>query len=375
MDEQGSSGVLVMEGGRMKTKAWTVLVATALVLGSMSLAWGDTFVGEVRSDGAAIRAGGSMAHFVVAKLDNGAKLVVVKQLGDWFVVRIPKDVPVYVSTKWVRKEAGDSGVVTGDRVNLRATPDTKYAALGETGRGTVVKILGEAGEWMKIVPPDTAVGWVYKTYLHRVEGASTDEVDKGHYQQVQKDEAAKKGDEAKLAQLGASYQAANDAFLKDELDRAKPLFEQVARDGKGTPVAEKAEAQLELLKGRVAEKQRQVEKAKRMEQAQSELNRKWIEDLMKAYDQAVSEIKPKKPLYAATGSLEGLGLVLLRRGTHKLVDANGFEAYTLRAAPGSGVDLYDTRYFEKKVGVRGKVFEVPGWPTKIVEVEAIDLLE
>ncbi|MCU0723152.1 MAG: hypothetical protein MUC63_06005, partial [Planctomycetes bacterium] len=85
--------------------------------------------------------------------------------------------------------------------------------------------------------------------------------------------------------------------------------------------------------------------------------------------------KPRKPLYAASGTLEGLGLVLLRRGTHKLVDGNGVEAYTLRAAPGSGIDLYDVRYFEKKVGVQGKVFEVPGWPTKIIEVERIDLLE
>ena len=91
-----------------------------------------------------------MAHHTVAKLASGTKVEVVKQLGDWYVVRVPKSVPLYISAKWVRRESDESGVVAGDRVNLRATPSTKYGAMGVSYRGTVVKILGKTDGFLKI---------------------------------------------------------------------------------------------------------------------------------------------------------------------------------------------------------------------------------
>jgi hypothetical protein len=106
-----------------------------------------------------------------------------------------------------------------------------------------------------------------------------------------------------------------------------------------------------------------------------ELDRKFYENMKKLYQSEVEKLKAKKPVFTATGTLKGMGLMVLRRGTHKLIDENGHEAYTLRVGPNSKIDLYDCKYFEKKVGIVGRVIDARGWPQKIIEVKRIDLLE
>ncbi|MHC4599441.1 MAG: SH3 domain-containing protein, partial [Planctomycetota bacterium] len=219
----------------MMSKVLAIFVGAALLLGSVSAALGEPFVAEVKSQSARLRAGGSMAHHTVAKIPSGTKLVVKKRLGDWYVVRIPKNIPVYISAKWVRLESDDTGVVAGDRVNLRATPDTKYGALGVSYRGTVVKVLGKSNGWFKIVPPDTAYGWMYKTQLTRIGNlAEHGDVDAPAYQALQKKDEEKKASAANYALAEALMAKADEAAYAGNLDMAIGLLEEVCKKAPGT---------------------------------------------------------------------------------------------------------------------------------------------
>ncbi|GEM_PF-3276243 len=358
------------------SKVLAVFVAAALLFGSVSLAMGEDSVGEVCRDGARLRAGGSMVHHTVASLAVGTKVAVVKQLGDWYVVRIPKDVPVYVSAKWIRSEGEDSGVVAGDRVNLRATPSTKHSALGVTYRGTVVKILGKRDGFLKIVPPDSAVGWVYKSGLKRLAGSVEEhQVNEPAYRKVEKETEEKKASTESVHKAEYLLDASITAFFAGDDGQAETILDKITASYADTPAAVKAGVLLEAIEKRKQAKRADLAKRQARERKRQEIDRKFYEDLKKMYLEELEKIKPKKPVYTATGILKGLGMMVLRRGTHKLIDAEGHELYTLRVSEKADVDLYDSRYYEKKIGVIGKVLSAPGWSSRIIEVEKIVLLE
>ncbi|MHC5036653.1 MAG: SH3 domain-containing protein [Planctomycetota bacterium] len=359
----------------MMSKVLAAIVVAALLFGSVSVALGDSFVGEAKNN-ARLRAGGSMVHHTVAKLTQGTKVKVVKQLGDWYVVRIPKDIPIYISAKWVRMEAENSGVVAGDRVNLRATPDTKYGALGVTHRGTAVKILGKVNGWLKIVPPNTAVGWVYKAQVKYLGPLSKyPNVDGPAYKALQKQEEAKRVEKYNVQRLGVQMETAMEAVLDDDLDKAEGLLNLVLKAGQGSPYFAKAVHWMDKVKQRKAAKQEKALADQRKERKRQALDQKYHREVKKIYEEGLEQIRPKKPVYTAVGTLKGMGLMVLRRGTHKLVDENGIEMYTLRAAEKSGVDLYHWKYFEKEVGIVGTVLTVAGWPKKVIVVKRIDILQ
>ncbi len=62
------------------------------------------------------------------------------------------------------KEA-DKGQVTADGVKLRAAPDTDADVLAELNCGQEVEVLGEDGNWYKVMYLGNAVGYIRKDYL------------------------------------------------------------------------------------------------------------------------------------------------------------------------------------------------------------------
>ena len=60
---------------------------------------------------------------------------------------------------------GESGQITADGVKLRAEPDTDSDALAELNCGQEVEVLGEDGNWYKVMYMGTTVGFIRKDYL------------------------------------------------------------------------------------------------------------------------------------------------------------------------------------------------------------------
>ncbi|MBI3271834.1 MAG: hypothetical protein HYZ53_22775 [Planctomycetes bacterium] len=75
-----------------------------------------------------------------------------------------------------------------------------------------------------------------------------------------------------------------------------------------------------------------------------------------------------KPQFDGQGWLDGMGKVINRPGSHKLIKG-GKTLFYLRSYK---LNLND--YLGKLVGVRGKMTEAPGWGPKVIEVEELEVL-
>lgn len=57
------------------------------------------------------------------------------------------------------------GSISGDKVQLRSGPGTKYSSKWEYGDGFPLKVLTRKGNWVKVKDFENDSGWVYKKYI------------------------------------------------------------------------------------------------------------------------------------------------------------------------------------------------------------------
>lgn len=57
--------------------------------------------------------------------------------------------------------------VTGEKVNLRKGPSTRYPIIWELGKGFPLKVIGSRGKWYKVSDFENDVGWIYKSLVSR----------------------------------------------------------------------------------------------------------------------------------------------------------------------------------------------------------------
>ena len=55
--------------------------------------------------------------------------------------------------------------VSGDNVNLRSGPGTKYQVKWEYGKGFPLKVIDKKGDWVKVQDFENDRGWIYKPLL------------------------------------------------------------------------------------------------------------------------------------------------------------------------------------------------------------------
>jgi SH3-like domain-containing protein len=57
--------------------------------------------------------------------------------------------------------------VSGEKVNLRNGPSTRYPIIWELGKGFPLKVIGSKGSWLKVSDFESDVGWIYKNLVSR----------------------------------------------------------------------------------------------------------------------------------------------------------------------------------------------------------------
>jgi SH3-like domain-containing protein len=57
--------------------------------------------------------------------------------------------------------------VTGEKVNMRKGPSTKYPIKWELGKGFPLRVIGSQGNWLKVTDFENDVGWVYKNLVSK----------------------------------------------------------------------------------------------------------------------------------------------------------------------------------------------------------------
>ena len=55
--------------------------------------------------------------------------------------------------------------VSGEKVNLRKGPSTRYPIIWELGKGFPLRVIGSKGKWYKVSDFENDVGWIYKNLV------------------------------------------------------------------------------------------------------------------------------------------------------------------------------------------------------------------
>ena len=173
-----------------RMKRLTAMMVLVMLVCAMfaSAALADPQYGVIKTptrDGSVnLRAKAGVTQAIVGWAKNGDEVEVVYEGNTWHKVRLIKD----GKTGWVygrylkMTDSVSAGSMTGvqvsgsvaqvmtkypnSTVNLRYGPGTKYAVVGEFGRGTRMEILDESGNWYKVQIAGSGVeGWMSKNYV------------------------------------------------------------------------------------------------------------------------------------------------------------------------------------------------------------------
>lgn len=118
------------------------------------------FEGAVNADRVNLRVRPDAATEVVAQVQEGQILSVVKAEGDWFGVLAPTNAGVWIKSQFVK-----DGIVAGDKIRLRSGPGIGYRDLGVIRKDTKVVVRETHGEWVRLAPPDDLVLWINKEMI------------------------------------------------------------------------------------------------------------------------------------------------------------------------------------------------------------------
>lgn len=116
---------------------------------------------EVTGDKVNLRSASGMPSDVVGQVNSGDLLELQGNVTDpWVKVTPPQSVDLWVSSQYV-----ENGVITGNRVRVRAGASVNYKDVGIVEKGTKVEVRGKVGDWTKIAPPKTTAVWITNTYV------------------------------------------------------------------------------------------------------------------------------------------------------------------------------------------------------------------
>ncbi|NQV04255.1 MAG: SH3 domain-containing protein [Candidatus Omnitrophica bacterium] len=141
-----------------------IFVASVILPGNCPAAVEEKIpeVGFVKNNGSNVRAGDNMNFEILCELKKGDTVKIIDKRYSWFKIVLPKKAHLYIKNDFVdilEKEA--EGVVTANRVNLRAGPDTKYSILGQVSEEEILKVISEKDGWYEIEPPENTAGWIH----------------------------------------------------------------------------------------------------------------------------------------------------------------------------------------------------------------------
>lgn len=138
---------------------------TLLLLISLVLTFGGALpvmaeAGKVTGELVNVRATPSTDGTLVGTLPRGYLLQIVSQQGEWYQISCDQ------FKGWIRSDlmspTGDASYleIIKDSVNLRSGPGTEFNALGQVSSGFMMLLIGQQGEWYKAITPSGTVVFV-----------------------------------------------------------------------------------------------------------------------------------------------------------------------------------------------------------------------
>jgi uncharacterized protein YgiM (DUF1202 family) len=133
------------------------------------------FLAQVAKDSVNVRAGANANFEKVDKLSRGTRVVVLGRSYEWYKIQPLASTKEFIRSDYLQIKAGGlTAEVSGDRVNVRASPNADAATLGQVKKGAEVKILEQANGWCRLAPVAGTAVWVLQDFL---KPASANQVD------------------------------------------------------------------------------------------------------------------------------------------------------------------------------------------------------
>jgi len=103
--------------------------------------------------------------------DTNAVLLTRAMLGDELVLKDNSNpdwvgvLPPATIDLWVNSEFVSSNTVAAKLLNIRSGPSLSHSVVGASQAGDVLDVRGEASGWLKIAPTSNTVVWISRTYV------------------------------------------------------------------------------------------------------------------------------------------------------------------------------------------------------------------
>lgn len=115
----------------------------------------EEVTGVVIGERVNLRARPSLQAEVVGQVNEPDSVVIRSFSNEWAEVSPPESIEFCVHRDFVT-----NGVVQATKLTVRAGPGINYSRVGQLAKGDTVAVRGEFGEWLKIAPPPEASLWV-----------------------------------------------------------------------------------------------------------------------------------------------------------------------------------------------------------------------
>ena len=126
------------------------------------------FQGEVNADNINLRSDSTVSSQVICNINKGDCIEVMRELYDWYKIRLPKNAPSFIKKNLVMPIDDKTAKVLKDRVSIRLHPNESSPILGRVEEGEVINILEDKGTWYRIEPVNNSFGWIHKKFVSKV---------------------------------------------------------------------------------------------------------------------------------------------------------------------------------------------------------------
>ena len=123
------------------------------------------FVAQVIKKSVNIRAGANTNFEKIDTLNQGDEVVVLSKSFDWYKVQLPLTAKSFIRADYLKMLQNSTAQLIGDKVNIRATPNSNSASLGIVTKDSLVKVITQINGWWQVEPPTQAVGWIRQDFL------------------------------------------------------------------------------------------------------------------------------------------------------------------------------------------------------------------
>lgn len=337
------------------------------------------YAAEVTASELNLRGGPGEAHQPVLRLARGAKVVVLGQHANdpsWVQVEVPQGYGAWVSAKFLTRSDDGTATISGDRVQIRPRPSTRYAPLnGLFMKGDKTRVLKEEtredGVWCLVQIPRTVPLYAHGDFLKNIGAPSLAEEGAAAAAPEAAEGGTLPGDEKVKAIEPQVQKLIAEKKPREEIERVRMALMEIDRNDLSDEMREHRSRLVYQLMD--AEKQSVISELKAKEkQMRGDLDQK-LQEIDRSYRRRLQEIREefareKEPRYIAMGVVTYKPDLFGRTPAYRLEEAGQMKYFLIAPA-------YDLRKFVgKRVGVTGLLDPESGTGDYTVMVKRIEIV-